>query len=307
MEGYNPKIGLDNVVIAEVISDDSSGITYGEVRELKGAVNATINPNSEVATDFGDNGVIIAMNSRGNTEIAFEMTGIDPDVRAFMLGQRKVNGVTIETAMDAAPYVAMGFRIWIAGTDTDGGKIYKNVWLAKGKFSVPEDGAETKKESINFQHENMTGQFVSTIFIPNGQDSGTIMSSMRTDDPTVPSALKSGWFNAPVISTAVDTGKLTVTAAAGSNNTVVFTGAKVGGGSFVFSQPSLKLGDSVLVFDSNGVLIAGTLEASATASAAPTFTFTPTDAEDVPDAVSVTSGVKDSFGVSATPMTDVSL
>lgn len=306
MEGYNPKIGLDNVVIAEVISDDSSGITYGEVRELKGAVNATINPNSEVATDFGDNGVIIAMNSRGNTEIAFEMTGIDPDVRAFMLGQRKVNGVTIETAMDAAPYVAMGFRIWIAGTDTDGGKIYKNVWLAKGKFSVPEDGAETKKESISFQHENMTGQFVSTIFIPNGQDSGTIMSSMRTDDPTVPSALKSGWFNAPVISATIDDSELTVIASY-ANSKVTFTGAKDSGASFIFAQGSIIDGQTIGVLDSNGDLVKGTYVAGTTASASPTIVFTPDADAETPVSGFVTSGLKDSFGVGATPMVDSSL
>ena len=34
-----PKIGLDNVVIAKVLSDSAEGITFGAVIPLKGAVS----------------------------------------------------------------------------------------------------------------------------------------------------------------------------------------------------------------------------------------------------------------------------
>lgn len=306
MNAINPKIGLDHVVLAEVLSDDANGITYGAVRELKGAVNATINPNSSVATDYGDNGAIIAMNNRANTEITFEMTGLAPEDKAFMLGQKYVNGTIVETAMDSAPYVAMGFRIWVAGTDENGDKIYQNVWLAKGKFSVPNGGAETKKESISFQHESMTGQFLSTIYVPNGQDSGTIMTSIRTDDANVPASVKENWFNAPVVSVAGDTSALTVTAALSEGN-VVLTGAKASGASFVFAASSAILGQSIIITNSTGAAVKGTLTVSTTASASPTIKFVPGSGEETPAVVAVTSALKDSYGVGATPMTDTSL
>ena len=306
MNAINPKIGLDNVVIAEVLSDDENGIVYGEVKALKGAVNASINPNSSVATDYGDNGAIIAMNNRANTELTFEMTGIDPEVKAFMLGQKYSSGITIETSMDSAPYVAMGFRVWVAGTDENGNKIYQNVWLAKGKFSVPNGGAETKKESISFQHESMTGQFLSTIYVPDGQDSGTIMTSIRTDDASVPSSVKENWFNAPVVSVTTDASKLTVTAAL-SEGKVILTGAKASGASFVFASSSAVLGQSIIITDASGVAVAGTLSVSTTASASPTITFTPAADAETPAVVTVTSALKDSFGVGATPMIDTSL
>ena len=108
MANEAPKIGLANVVIAEVLSDDVSGITFGEVIPLKGSVNATVKPNSDVATDYADNGAFFASNNRGNTELSLEMIDVDPNVLAKMLGQKIINGVTRETGMDQAPYFAMG-------------------------------------------------------------------------------------------------------------------------------------------------------------------------------------------------------
>ena len=75
-----PKIGLDNVVIAKVLSDSSEGISFGEVIPLKGAVNATVNPNSDVAVDFADNGPFFSASNRGNTELNLEMIDVDVDV-----------------------------------------------------------------------------------------------------------------------------------------------------------------------------------------------------------------------------------
>lgn len=301
MANEAPKIGLDNVVIAEVLSDDANGISYGSVIPLKGAVNATINPNSSVATDYADNGAFFAVNDRGNTELALEMIDVDPDVLATMLGQKKSGGVTVETSLDQSPYFAFGFRVWLAGKDANGNNRYEYRWYAKGKFSVPEAGGSTKTESISFGHLNMTAQFVQTQFIPNGQDGGTICTKIRTDDPSVPSATISNWFNAPVTSTAVDTTALTVTAAL-SNGNVVFTGSKASGASFTFAQGTAKVGDTILVTDASGEAVKGTLAFSA-ASTTPTITFTPLAEEEPPATVAITNGLKDSFGVGATPMT----
>ena len=302
-----PKIGLDNVVIAKVLSDSASGITYDTPIALKGAVNATVNPNSDVAVDFADNGPFFSASNRGNTELNLEMIDVDVDVLAMLLGMKKSNGVTVETSLDQSPDVAVGFRVWLAGKDANGNNRYQYFWYAKGKFSVPETGGETKTESLNFGHISVTAQFVQTQFVPNGQESGTICTHIRTDDPTVSASIKENWFNAPVVSVSTDSSELTVTASAGSNGKVIFTGAKDSGASFVFAPSSAKVGDTVLLFDASGDPVNGTLECSTTASASPTITFTPeADAEAVAS-VAVTNGLKDSWGVGATPMTDTSL
>ena len=302
-----PKIGLDNVVIAKVLSDSADGISFGEVIALKGAVNATVNPNSDVAVDYADNGPFFSASNRGNTELNLEMIDVDPDVLAQLLGQRKVNGVTVETALDQSSDYALGFRVWLAGKDDNGNNRYQLFWYAKGKFSVPETGGETKTESLNFGHINVTAQFVQTQFVPAGQEAGTICTHCRTDDPSVPSSVKTNWFNAPVVQTASDDSELTVTAAIGTNNKVTFTGAKDSGASFVFAAGTAILGQTILVLDTNGDMVDGTLAVSATASTSPTIVFTPAADAETPTSVVVTAGLKDSFGVGATPMTDTSL
>ena len=307
MANEAPKIGLDNVVVAKVLSDDVNGITFGDVIPLKGAVNATVNPNSDVAVDFADNGPFFSASNRGNTELTLEMIDVDVDVLAALLGQRKVNGITVETPLDQSSDYAIGFRVWLAGKDANGNNRYQYFWYAKGKFSVPETGGETKTDTLNFGHISVTAQFVQTQFVPAGQETGTICTHIRTDDPSVPASVKSNWFNAPVVSVATDDSELTVTASMGANNVITFTGAKDSGASFVFGSGSAILGQTILVLDANGDMVDGSLEVGTTASASPTIIFTPDAEAETPTSVVVTAGLKDSFGVGATPMTDTSL
>ena len=301
-----PKIGLDNVVIAKVLSDTADGISFGEVKALKGAVNATVNPNSDVAVDFADNGPFFSASNRGNTELNLEMIDVDVDVLAEMLGQRKVNGITVETPLDQSSDYALGFRVWLAGKDANGNNRYQYFWYAKGKFSVPETGGETKTDSLNFGHISVTAQFVQTQFVPNGQETGTICTHIRTDDPSVPASVKANWFNAPVVQTASDNSELTVTVAY-ANSKVTFTGAKDSGASFVFAKGSVIDGQTIGVLDSNGALVEGEYAVGTTASARPTIVFTPSADAETPASAFCTSGLKDSFGVGATPVIDTSL
>ena len=301
-----PKIGLDNVVIAKVLSDSADGISFGEVIALKGAVNATVNPNSDVAVDFADNGPFFSASNRGNTELNLEMIDVDVDVLAQLLGQRKVNGITVETPLDQSSDYALGFRVWLAGKDGSGNNRYQYFWYAKGKFSVPETGGETKTDSLNFGHISVTAQFVQTQYVPAGQETGTICTHIRTDDPSVPASVIANWFNAPVVQTASDDSELTVTASYSAGK-VTFTGAKDSGASFVFAEGSVIDGQTIGVLDANGDLVDGTYAVGKTASTSPTIVFTPEAEAETPASVFVTGGLKDSFGVGATPMIDTSL
>ena len=301
-----PKIGLDNVVIAKVLSDSSEGISFGDVIALKGAVNATVNPNSDVAVDFADNGPFFSASNRGNTELNLEMIDVDVDVLAQLLGQRKVNGITVETPLDQSSDYALGFRVWLAGKDANGNNRYQYFWYAKGKFSVPETGGETKTDSLNFGHISVTAQFVQTQYVPAGQETGTICTHIRTDDPSVPASVKANWFNAPVVETASDPSELTV-AISYANSKVTFTGSKESGASFVFAKGSVIDGQTIGVLDSNGALVEGEYAVGETASASPTIVFTPSADAETPASAFVTNGLKDSFGVGATPVIDTSL
>ena len=297
MAKENPVIGLDHVVIAELLSDDANGVVYDTPIELKGAVNASVNPNSDVAVDYADNGPFFAMNNRGNTELSLEMTNVAPEILAKMLGQKRVGGITVETPMDSAPYFAMGFRVWIGGVDNNGNKIYEYMWLAKGKFSVPESGAETKKESVSFQHKSMTGQFMSTIFVPNGQDSGTICTHCRSDVDTSSSVI-ANWFNAPVVSVASQANTITVTSAAQATGKLTITFAATIATTIAEVTANAN---NIIVLDSNGDVIDGTFAIGVSGNVAPTVVFTLADATDTVATVVIGAGVKDIYNVAVTP------
>ena len=287
MANEAPRIGLDEVHIAKVISDDANGIVYDTPIALKGAVNATVNPNSDVATDYGDNGVFFVTNNRGNTEMALELIDVDPSVLAQMLGQTKVNGITVEAPLDQSPYFAVGFRVWIAG-EKDGERRYQYFWYAKGKFSVPETGGSTKTESIEFGHINLTAQFAQTIA------NGIICTHARSDDDETPSSVITNWFNAPVTSVTADLTALTV-AIASSGSGVTFTGTKASSEDFVFVAGSIVNGQTIGVLDENEDLMPGSYSVNDNV-----ITFTPSE-EGTPTTAFVTNGLKDNNGVGATP------
>ena len=297
MAKENPVIGLDNVVIAELLSDDVNGVTYDTPIALKGAVNASVNPNSDVAVDYADNGPFFVMNNRGNTELSLELTNVDPAVLAKMLGQKRSGGITVETPMDSSPYFAMGFRVWVGGTDENGNKIYEYMWLAKGKFSVPESGAETKKESVSFQHKSMTGQFVATIFVPEGQDSGTICTHCRSDVDTS-STVIANWFNAPVVSVASQSNTITVTSAAQVSDKLTITFAATTATTIAEATANAN---NITVLNGDGEVVDGTFAIGVSGNVAPTVVFTLADNAESVATVVIGAGVKDIYNVAVTP------
>lgn len=297
----NPKIGLDSVYIAKLLADDGTNApSYDTPIKLAGAVTASVNPNSSVETDYADNGAFFVTGNRANTEMSLELTNIDPDTLALMLGQTRANGITVEKPLDQAPYFALGFRVWIGGTDSNGNKIFEYFWYAKGKFSVPESGGTTKQDSIDFQHVSLTAQFVQTLYQPDG-NSGVICTHGRSDYG-LSSAVISAWFNAPVITPSVDTGAVTVSIAEGSDaGTIAVTGTKSGGGTCEIVASTVVLSETLIITDSNGDAVAGTVDVSGNV-----ITFTPTVAFSSADVVTVTvtKGIKDIYGVGITPKTD---
>lgn len=302
MSSERPKIGLSGLVLAKVISDDENGIVYDTPFSIPGAVVATVNPNASVDTDYADDGPFFAQNSRGNTELSLEMIDITPENEAKMLGQLRSNGVTVETDLDQSPYFAFGGKILLAGSDETGDAVYEYFWYSKGKFSVPESGGSTKKDSIEFGHKNLTAQFVKTLFVPEGQKTGTICSHCRTDDSAVPASVIENWFNAPVISTSQSTSAVTVVATK-SDGKLVLTGSKGTSEEFTFARETAILGETIIVTDASGNLVDGTIAFGGTATA-PTITFTKATNANAFTAVTVTSGLKDNNGVGVTPMLD---
>ncbi|MBP5461877.1 MAG: hypothetical protein J6Y20_07120 [Lachnospiraceae bacterium] len=120
-------IGLKNVVIAELLTDTSSGHSYGEPQAVAGAIEATITPqtNDEVViyTDDCENDVLYP-----DPELAvrIQLVDIPLSIQHMVLNNRiDDNGVLVRKAGDKPKYFAIGFK----SQKSNG--THRFVWLYK--------------------------------------------------------------------------------------------------------------------------------------------------------------------------------
>lgn len=294
---YGPKIGLDSVWVAPLTDgSDTVGGTpvWGTPVQLAGAAKMTGKPNGSLATDYGDNGPFWTGNTRGNLQADLELIDVNPAVLSALLGQTKTNGIVQENILDQSPYYALGFRVWIGGSDTgsvDANKrIYEYFWYLKGKFTIPDQGATTKKATLSPEHTTLNAEFVKLV------SNNLMCTHARTNDPDVSAATITNWFNAPVYTAPYDGGALSVVIAK-STTKATFTFTKVGGGTFNIATASAVVGTSVIV-SKGGVIQTGAIAWTGQGTATVVGTFTPTTAFGTNDVTfAITPDVKDSYGV----------
>jgi phi13 family phage major tail protein len=299
--GQNPKIGLDMVYVAKMVeeSDVLGGTpTWDASFPLPGAVLSKINPNGALITDWADNGPFFVTNSRGNLQLSLELTGISQTALAALLGNTVSNGLTSEDALAQSPWFGLMFRVWIGGLDSGGNKIFKYFSLPKGKFAIPEDGADTKKDSISPQHVTLSAEFARL------EVNGLISIHGRSDESMTATAI-AGWFTTPTWQLTQSLTAVTVGVITGSNSgkTITVPFAKSGE---TFSMVVPNVSDVSISVVSTGLLIAGTTTITASAAGiAPTLILANTNISAVSHLVSITAGVKDVNGVPVTPKTQL--
>lgn len=247
---------------AILTNDDASGATYGQVKAIPGAVTAKIQPKSNAATLYSDDGPSDTAISLGEVDVTIEMRNLPTQVQADLLGHTvDGNGVLVRKTTDQAPYVAFGFR----SRKSNGN--YRYVWLAKGMFQVPEDDYQTEEDKPAFQTASIVGTFVR-------RDYDQVWEAVGDqDDPGFTGAAT--WFNT-VYGASSDTTPPTVTttpadAAANvpDNSYFVWTFNEAIQASCVTSA------NFFLMKGSDGTLVNGTLSLSGDQK---TVTFTPTGA-----------------------------
>jgi len=188
------RIGCDNLVYAIMTADNSnSGPSYGEVKSAPGVMSLKINPNASQETIFYDDGPGESAATLGNIEVEIQKNELTTEQKADLLGHTiDSKGAIVYGANDTPPWVAIGFR-----TLKSNGK-YRYVWLYKGKFLEPEDNSETKGDSVNFQSETITGQFVKLEkkYVIGGKEIQPWKYEIDAEHPDADSSLMATWFNA---------------------------------------------------------------------------------------------------------------
>jgi len=157
--------------------------TYSTPVKLSPAVSANITPNFESVTMYGDDRAVYIEEALGAIEFEFAVTDLKTAEYELLLGKTKnADGVLIDSVDDQAPFVAIMFRMKLAG----GG--YKYYCYYQGKFQTPGTEAATKGESIEFAPETLTGSFVA-------REDGKWRAHLNSNDEGA-EATAATWFTA---------------------------------------------------------------------------------------------------------------
>lgn len=151
------RIGCDHLVYALMTTEDTATTApaYGDVKSAPGVISVNINPNASQETLFADDGPMETATTLGKIDVEINKAELTAENKADLLGhQIDANGGVVYGDSDVPPWVAIGFRTLKSNGN------YRYVWLYKGKFTDPEDNNETKGDSINFQTDTISGQFV---------------------------------------------------------------------------------------------------------------------------------------------------
>lgn len=292
-----PQIGIQDIVYA-VLNEASDVVggtpTYGTVKSLAGGMKFNMKPNGQVATLYADDLVAFVANSVGKRQVSMDLFDVLPEAYAEIMGMPLANGLYVESSLDQAPWVAIGYKTLLGGNDSNGNKVYRYKWLLKGKFAKPDEGGETKKDTINYQQLSLSAEFADLFATKTYQ---TVLP--RTDDPSVAASTLTNFFNQPVLSVTVDLTALTVAIAKSSTN-ITFTFSKASAAAFSMSEVSAVVSQSLFVSKA-GALQAGTLVWTGEGTTAVVATFTPTVAFGTATVIAgVSPDVKDANGVGCT-------
>jgi len=285
------RIGVRNIYVAKLLTDASTAApTYDTPVALPGARAITFDPNSQLASAFGDDIVDDSAEAVGDPTFSMELTSIAPENEALLLGHAYSLGQTTFNKDDVSPEFAVGYKVSLAG----GAFIY--AWIAVVRFSKPSASEATKESGINFKYVTFAAKARPTRY------AGILRHWARSDDTLVPAATINGWFNQPVLAATSDLGALTVTlteGTAGDAKKLKAVFAKAGGGSFDMDEGTLDLG--ITIVNDSAAIVAGTW-AHGSAGTTVTSLFTPTSAPSSSDvwAVVADERVKDAYGVPLT-------
>lgn len=157
-----PKIveyrGIEGLVAAEVLTDTTEEITFGEVFEVAGVSEISKETDSTNEAHYYDNVAAVVISSTGADTITISASAIPLDVLAKITGQTydAAKGMFVEH--ERTP---KSFAIGYITKDTDGTEYY--VWREKGTFNLPGQTNSTENDGTDANGQEIVYTGVSTI------------------------------------------------------------------------------------------------------------------------------------------------
>ena len=152
--------------------------TYGEGFVVGMAIKFSGTPNKNDVTLYADDGVAETDKSIKDYGVSLNTDDITLKVHADLMGHTYVPASTPEEgeavpesidigSEDVAPYVGLGFYKRRRKNNVTS---FTAIWLYKTQFSEPNEEAETKGDSMNFQTPTIEGTAYPTPVTENGEE-----------------------------------------------------------------------------------------------------------------------------------------
>lgn len=178
------QIGLRDIHIAILKTDDATATTYDPPIKLERAISAKLSPKSNSDNIYSDDSVEDVITAFEGVDVEIEVNQLSLTSRAKLQGAKVVKGVLVENKDDIPPTIALGFK-----SKKNNGK-YRFVWLLKGKFELATDEYDTEAEKPKAQSAKLKGKFFSRDF------DGNYRFIADEDNEGVDQTIISSWFTA---------------------------------------------------------------------------------------------------------------
>lgn len=144
-------------IVAPIITEDESGIIYGEMHTLGKMMSVKISPEYEDVKVYGDDQIAEEVNVFKSAGIELGVTHLPTECESVIFGNlvNPETGKITDTEFDDGNYCGFGFIICLKVKGKD---IYRLYVIRKSKFTVPNDEFNTKGETISFQTPNISGK-----------------------------------------------------------------------------------------------------------------------------------------------------
>lgn len=178
------KINIKNPVYCIVLTDESTGTTYGEVKSLGEAQQAQVTASSATGSLFGDGKKVDSSAKLTGLTLALDSTKVPVEAKAEIFDYTVTNGVVQVKAGAQPKYIAVGYEV----EQTSGKSEY--VWLLKGRPQPMNANVQQSETNINYSTDQMTVEFVERV------SDGMLeyFADAANEDFTAAQAAK--WFNA---------------------------------------------------------------------------------------------------------------
>ncbi len=165
--------GLKNVKYSKITIVDGS-VTYGAVKELKGAQELTADISGGSSSVYGDDYSLATFNAYAGQTISLKMTEVSEDFKKDILGyQADSNDNLVEVASTAAVPFALGYEI-------DGDIKKRRMWVLFCTCQPLNEATKTKTDSVE---ANSTTLNITSYSIKKNEDLEIVkIIANETDD-----------------------------------------------------------------------------------------------------------------------------